>query len=362
MSNSLLNIDIKNLKLPRWLTFGAAADSVGGAVRAKYPPVAMELGVGEITLARLVKDKEKKWTLTSYDLVNVPPGLLSNDAFRMQVKSPEQYKSLLAGALVKEGVKTNAISLVVPDHLARVALLAFEELPRTRREVFEMVRWKMKKAVPFKVEDAVMDCQVTPGSNGNGNGKGYTVLAVLSPRAAVEEHEAAFQQQGIHPGLVDLSSFSLLHLYRPVIAAEVPADGDFMLLNATPYYFTVMIHRAGRLIFYRSKSAAAEEAGPDSEYRMLRREVQASLVYYQEKLAGRQLARVYMRSVGQDLPRLASLFEGAPLTARPEAIDARRIVKVTGRIAAVGEERAAEILQRLAPAIGAALGRSGGDA
>ncbi len=360
MSSSLLNIDIKNLKLPRWLTFGAAADSGGGGVRAKYPPVAMELGVGEISLARLVKDKEKKWTLTSYDLVTVPPGLLSNDAFRMQVKSPEQYKSLLAGALAKEGVKTNAISLVMPDHLARVALLAFEELPRTRREVLEMVRWKMKKAVPFKVEDAVLDCQVTPGVNGNG--KGYAVLAVLSPRAAVEEHEAAFQQQGIHPGLVDLSSFSLLHLYRPVIAAEVPADGDFMLVNATSYYFTVMIHRAGRLIFYRSKSAAAEDAGPDSEYRMLRREVQASLVYYQEKLAGTRLARVYMRSVGQDLQKLASLFESAPLAARPEAIDARRIVKVTGRIAAVGEERAAEILQRLAPAIGAALGRSGGDA
>ncbi|HKY31444.1 MAG TPA: hypothetical protein VJV23_02825 [Candidatus Polarisedimenticolia bacterium] len=352
MSSSLLSLDLKDLRLPSWLGGGGA--SRAGGLKPKYPPVAMDMGIGHIALARLARDKQKKWTLTSHDQLEVPADVTESDVFRIRIKSPERFRAMVAGALQKEGVKTDRISLVVPDHLARVALLPFEELPRTRREVLELVRWKMKKAVPFKVEEAAVDYEVLPGEAG----RGHTILAVLMPLSIVEEQESVFVQLGIRPGLIDLSTFSLLHLYREVADAEVPAGGDFLLLNATGAFFTLMILRDGLPIFYRCKTFAfGGEEDAESALRLIHRETQASLLYYQERLSGGELARLYLRVVGHDPERVARLFDGAPASHPPDLIDPRRVVAVTGRVLASGEDRSLELMQRLAPAVGAALGR-----
>jgi type IV pilus assembly protein PilM len=359
LSSSLLSFDIKSLKLPRWMTPRSPADLSGGGLMVSYPPVAMDIGATQLALARLTRDKEKKWNLTSYDTIDVAPEILDSEAFKARVRAPDRLRAMVSGSLQREGIKTRAISVVLPDHLARVALLPFEDLPRTRREVLDLVRWKMKKAVPFKVEEATVDYQVMPGMEADGGAApGYTLLAVLIPSASVEEHESIFTKQGIHAGLIDLSSFSLASLYRSVAEREVPA-GDFMMLNATSVFFTAMIFRDGRLIFYRCKATGApSEGNGEAASRMLRREVQASLMYYQERLRGTSLARVYMRLVGHEADGITGAFEQAPLAAPPELIDPGKVVKVGGRITALGPERAADLLQRLAPAVGAALGRS----
>jgi len=353
LSSSILNFDLKNLKMPSWLTLGTPASAPSG-LKAKYPPVALDMGINQVALARLAKDKDaKKWSLTSYDMVEIPEDLLESDFFRMRVRSVDRFRELVTGAMRKEGVQTDRVSMVIPDHLARVALLSFDELPRTRREVIEMVRWKMKKAVPFKVEESTVDYQMLPRPGG-----GHTLLAVLMPTSILEEHESLFAGQSIRVGLIDLSTFSVAHLYRDVIDAEVPADGEFMLLNATGTFFTVMIFRAGLPIFYRCKTFAfGGDDDPESNHRLIHREIQASLLYYQERLGGTVLSRVYMRLTGHDAERVAALFREAPVATRPELIDVRRVVGVTGRIAPAGDRRGEELLQRLAPAVGAALGR-----
>ncbi len=356
MSSSWLTLDVKNLKLPSWLALGPRA-SVQGGLRVAYPPVAVEMAGTYLALVRLARTKaQRRWTLRAHTVEDLPPDSLEGDAWRAHLKAPDAVRAQVAGALAREGVKTRQISVVMPDHLARVALLPFEELPRTRREVLELVRWRMKKAVPFKVEEAALDYQVLPPFDGQG----LALLAVLMPRSIVEQHEALFQDQGIRPGLVDLGSFSVVQLYRGVIEKEVSAAGDFLLLNATPSYLTVLIYRAGRLIFYRCKSFLPEaeetEAGGAPAWSM-RREVQSSLIYYQEKLSGRTLDRVYLRLVGHDQVEVAQLLEGAPTASPPEMIDVGRVVDVGGRIAASGPDRAADLLQKLAPAVGAAMGR-----
>ena len=357
-SSGLLSFDLKNLRLPRWLTPGSAVEGAGGGRAVAYPPVAVDVGAGELAIARLAKDTDRKWSLTSHEVVEVPHELLDTEPFKPRVKAPDRLQAMVAGALQREGIRTRAISVVLPDHLARVALLPFEDLPRSRRELIELVRWKMKKAVPFKVEDARVDYEVLPGMAADGGVPSkYTLLVALIPAASVEEHEALFTNQGIHPGLVDLSSFSLATLYRPVAERDVPS-GDFMMLNATPAFFTAMIFRDGRLIFYRCKpSGPATEGNGEAAARMLRREIQASLLYYQERLRGTSLARVYMRIVGQDPEPVGGAFDQAPLAAPPEMIDVARVVRVGGRVTALGPDRSAEMLQRLAPAVGAALGK-----
>ena len=140
MSNSLLNLDIKSirsLKMPGWLRFGAPAASSASGARVTWPPVAFELGGGEITLARLAKDTDRKWSLTSFDVAAMPEGVMEGEAFHQTLKAPDRLKSIVAAMMQKEGVKTSAVSLVIPDHLARVSLVA---LPRWgKRTTFSIV-------------------------------------------------------------------------------------------------------------------------------------------------------------------------------------------------------------------------------
>jgi Tfp pilus assembly PilM family ATPase len=158
---------------------------------------------------------------------------------------------------------------------------------------------------------------------------------------------------------VDLSSFALVNLYRGVIDKEVPADGDFMIVNVTGSFFTVMIFRAGRVLFYRCKAFTTDDdASLEGRRRLLRREVQASLVYYQERLNGRELSRLYVRASGLDTQAALSALTGDGIPVAAELMEVRRALSLSGRINAAGD-RADELLQKLAPAIGAAVGRAG---
>lgn len=347
MSSSPLKLDLKSLKLPSWL--GGGGLTAGGASRVHYPPVAMALGADSFALVRLAKDRKTKTIkLASQQVVDVPADLIGTEVFQLTMRDPARMTDLVSGAIGRSGGRAERISLVLPDYLARVALLHFEDIPGSRKEMIGMVRWKMKKAVPFKVEEAAVDYEILPGP---GPGGGHAVLAVLMPLAIVEEHESFFTRQGIRAGLIDLSTFCIARLYRPVVDTEVPPGGDFMLINAGSCFLAAMIFRGGVPIFYRCKTFGfGQQDDPAGSLKILHREIQASLLYYQERLDGRQLSRVYMALVGHDPERVAGLFQGAPVEERPELVDPRRVIEVDP---ATGGD---DVMQRLAPAIGAALG------
>ena len=47
-------------------------------------------------------------------------------------------------------------ALIVPDSIARVSLLPFEQMPAKQADVEQLVRWQIKKATPFPIEDGVV--------------------------------------------------------------------------------------------------------------------------------------------------------------------------------------------------------------
>jgi type IV pilus assembly protein PilM len=256
----------------------------------------------------------------------------------------------LAGLLEKEEVRFSQASLLLPDSYARVAILTLDELPRRRQDALTILRWKTKKAVPFKVEDAAVDYMVLPGT-----GPQVDVLAVLTPRSVVEGYERVFSALGIHAGLIQLSSLSLLNLYRPILEREVSNGSEFMVANVSEGFVTFIIFRGQKMVFFRSKPFALGLGDGDGEssLRLIRREIQTSLLYYREKLGGKDLTRAYLRVVGQKPEKVAEVFTSQPEISGVDWIDPRKVVDINGRMAG---EQGSRILQRLAPALGATLG------
>ena len=339
------------LKAPAWMRGGPAAGrSSRSWLEPRYPSVAFDIDMKALAAVRIGRRKGESY-IASFDVEDVPPDLIEMDFMRWKAADPERFRALVRRLVEKDPQKFNRASVIIPDNYARVALLPFEEMPRNRRDALELIRWKTKKTVPFRVEEAAVDYQVIKGA------AGWTAFAVLTPRSVVEEVETLFEPFGVHAGLVDLSSLSLINLYRPVFEREGRDSTEFLLANVSGTYFSFAILRRGEIVFFRSKPLAVGtgDDGGEGSLRLLKRELQTSLVYYREKLEGKGLSCVYLRVVDHDPGPVASVFSGEAELGPVSMIDPRRVISTNGRFSGDHGER---LLQRLAPALGATMGRA----
>ncbi len=91
-------------------------------------------------------------------------------------------------ALEQIGERANArdanLTLVIPDSAVRVLLLDFEALPSRESEALPLVRFRLKKLLPFDADEAMVTYQTVRTSKGV-----VRVLAVATPRDVLSEYE-----------------------------------------------------------------------------------------------------------------------------------------------------------------------------
>ena len=334
------------------LSLQQSAAELFGKLRfsVRYPPAAIEIGTDAVAAVRIRSERSGP-CLVGFGIAPLRTGAgLTGGAPGAVPAHPvvrEDLRRALGEAIASAGIKPGKVSLLIPDSAARVWLLQLPEIPRGQHAVLEMIRWKIRKSIPFRIEDAVIAWQVLSRPSGT---EPAVVLVGLIPQVFVSQCEALLASVGLRVGLVDLSSFNLFNAYRHVIAQNGAASEDLGVLNATEGYFTLMFFRGGELIFFRCKAHAEGESGaPEERARTFRREVATSLSYYTEKLRGvslgRTLARVADPALAEAGETLRSLGFG-----EIEPIDPSKIARLP-------EEMTEGTALYLAPAMGAASGR-----
>jgi hypothetical protein len=122
-----------------------------------------------------------------------------------------------------------------------------------------------------------------------------------------------------------------------------------------------LIVRKSRLIFYRCKSYAVgngnnggKSPAVDSQraHVLFDREIAGSISYYEEKLGGRGLGTIFVRNVASPLGEVESRLRELGV-GRIEVVDPQSSLEL-----GEGVRLDADVAQRLAPALGAAVGRS----
>jgi type IV pilus assembly protein PilM len=133
----------------------------------------------------------------------------------------------------------SSIALVIPDAAVRVLLLDFEALPTRLTEALPLVRFRLKKLLPFDSDDAMVTFQAMSSSKSV-----VRVLAVAIPRDVLSEYETVVREAGFEPGAVLPSTLAAL--------AAVDGDSAELLVNANPLGVTAAIVRSGVLLLHRS--------------------------------------------------------------------------------------------------------------
>ena len=314
-------------------------------LRAPYPPVALEVDRREALIVRLRRPRRGKPVLEGHASRSLSVEAVPGSIFDVPGGSLDELTQRFRELFEASGTRPNRVSLVLPDNVAKISLLTLPERPATNRQLDELVRARMRRSVPFRLDEAALSYQLLPGE-----GRQISLLVLLARRAVVERLEHALAPLGVRAGLIDISTSNLLNLCRQRLDAASEGGRDVALLNCAAGYFSLVIVRGGRVIFFRCKSVG-EEAASANGNGVLLREMAGSLSYYREKLAGRGLATLLVRSLiapHEEIARKLAQLElehVEPLRATDELDPAARLDP--------------ELALRLAPALGAALGRAG---
>jgi type IV pilus assembly protein PilM len=131
------------------------------------------------------------------------------------------------------------LTLVIPDAAVRVLLLDFDSLPGRLAEALPIVKFRLKKLLPFDADDAMVSYQVMSSSRSV-----VRVLAVAIPQDVLAEYESVAREAGFEPGSVLPSTLASL--------AAVEGDDAALLVNANELGVTTAIVRSGVLLLHRS--------------------------------------------------------------------------------------------------------------
>ena len=111
------------------------------------------------------------------------------------------------GASNGNGKRRRDAALILPDYCTRIALLDFESFPKDPADQLALVRFRMKKTVPFDMDAAAVSFQARKGP-----GKTTEVLAAAAAAEIVSKYEAPFRVAGFQTGFVTTSMLAALDL------------------------------------------------------------------------------------------------------------------------------------------------------
>ena len=179
------------------------------------PRLACEITNTRVIAARAGENASELEMFTSRHLV---PGTVVPALSGGNIKDASLLRSAISSALSPVGGSSREVVAILPDAAVRVLLLEFDNLPAKPQESDAIIRFRLKKSLPFDVDQAALSCDVRR-SNG-----ALQVVAAVSPREVVHEYEAAFRDAGYSPGVVLPSSLAALGLMegdRPTLMLKV---------------------------------------------------------------------------------------------------------------------------------------------
>jgi type IV pilus assembly protein PilM len=301
-----------------------------------WPQVAVEFAARRVSVVAISGTRTP--AVTAYASEAIPDGALVPALNAPNVHDRAAVGAALARAFARANLQPRRVGVVLPDTVARVSLVRFEAVPPRAEDLDALVRWQVRKAAPFRLEEAQV--AYTPGA---AHGTGREFVVTLARRDVVAEYEEVCAAAGAHAGLVDLATFSVINA---VLLSQRPASpGDWLLVHCTPDYSTLAIIRGTDLIFYRNRPHEGDESLADL--------VHQTAMYHEDRLGGGGIPRVLLAGVaasGAERAEAIARQVGERLGAAVEPVDPRGAVALRDRIAAPQTW-----LDDLAPAVGLLL-------
>jgi type IV pilus assembly protein PilM len=215
------------------------------------PRLAVEVRAEGVVAARAEDANALLTSVTKANLAEgaVAPGLkVGNVVNRTAVTAA--LRKVLDGVAGSGRERMRDVTVIVPDAAVRVLFVDFEQLPSKAAEALPLVRFRLKKLLPFDADEAMVSYQVMATERDS-----VKLLAVAMPKAVLEEYESAVLAAGYLPGAVLPSTLAAL-------AGLDEAEAPVLVVNAGLGTVTTAIAQAGVLTLHRSVDMSVSGNAP----------------------------------------------------------------------------------------------------
>jgi len=226
------------------------------------PKLACEISADRVLAGRL---SDHGQGLDSYSWKELSPGSVVPDLIESNLRHRNNVASGIREALAAVGGRSRDVVAILPDASVRVMLLDFDSLPPNRQEADSVVRFRLKKSLPFDVEKAKVSYHAQT------SGQGLRLVAAVALASVVEDYEAAFRDAGYSPGVVlpsMLAALGAADASRPTLVVKVDARTT-----------SLAILDGGQLLLFRTLENAR---GVTISGEQLAEEVYPSIVFFQD--------------------------------------------------------------------------------
>jgi type IV pilus assembly protein PilM len=254
-----------------------------------YVSLAIEIAPERVAAARW----SRTGSLDGYAVEMLPVGALVPSAVEANIVNGAVVKAAVANVCERLRSRDEDVAMILPDTVIRVFVQHFEEFPRSAAEAVPMLRWKLKKSVPFEADETLISFMRQAPREA-----GLDVVTALARLRIIREYESLVEGIGLHPGVVmssSLAAISLLEDEKPTLLARVSGSA-----------LTTAIVRRGVLCGYRCTELPAH--GANLTPQMLLEEIFPVAAYYQDTWQ-ETIQSVRVAGLGSRLPEFVRPLE-----------------------------------------------------
>jgi type IV pilus assembly protein PilM len=223
-------------------------------------------------------------------------------------------------------------TIIVPDAFTRVHILDFDALPAKPQEILPLVRFRLRRMLPFDADLAGVSYQLLSPPNVARKEPQVQLIAAAMPAEIRDEIESMVRSLQREPGVLLPATLAAM--------AALPDTGSHLLVHTEQVSMTTAITHNGELLLYRTTDRVNTDPGDMAQA------VLVAAAYYEDALhvplqevwvAGLEsidALRQHLAADGTWQIPLHSLVNSQSFSANgvPSQVDAGRFTSVVGAL------------------------------
>jgi type IV pilus assembly protein PilM len=246
-------------------------DSIAGILRDPPPEFVFEIAADGIAVTRT----RPPATLRHAPLAE---GVVVPSPVKDNIPDPAAFTAAVT-QLIPPQPGRKSCALILPDNSVRVSVLDFESLPGKDEEKQALIRFRLRKTLPFDVDTAALSWHAqTPKK----------IVAAVTPAEIIARYESPFRAAGLKPGLVTSTSLAFVDL--------LPTAGSLLAAVRSPGGVTVLALQDGLLTMLRTLELTPGAPDPLEE---ISSDIYPTIVYLEDQ-TGHRPAKLILAGFGED--------------------------------------------------------------
>ncbi|MFW6123681.1 MAG: hypothetical protein ACOC5G_00505 [Acidobacteriota bacterium] len=188
--------------------------------------------------------REKR--IEDYYVQTLPEGVVRPSLNEKNIVKEEILKPEFLKAIKEVNARDKDIVLIFPELSQKTFTFLFDSLPGSAQEREQIIRFRIKKKMPFLPEDVRISYDLIPKDSG------VRAVAILTRKYIVKEYEEFLGQFGLRVRTMVPPSVGLVNLLN------MESEQNYLLLNVEQDSFSLSVYTNSEFSLYRQKRFSLE--------------------------------------------------------------------------------------------------------